>query len=283
MLAGDLGPEQRDRRRSADAAADGAAPVLIAAEQPVTDWLKPVSERPGCFRTDGVGHEQDVDLVPFYRLHRRRYAIYWDLFTPPEWEQRAAEIAAQQLQQRELEAATVGYVQPGEMQAERDANLQGENTTPARVMGRPGRRGSDWFSFDLPVDPEHPMALVITYNRDEWQDRTFQILVDDRCVGEQTIERRGPLRFFDVQYALPAEAVQGKQRVTVKFQATQGNEIGAVFGIRMIRADAQQGETASLAQHVGHVSALWPNVRAYGSRRADRFAGEMPDRTQQDH
>jgi hypothetical protein len=34
--------------------------------------------------------------------------------------------------------------------------------------------------------------------------------------------------------------VKGKQKVTVKFQATQGNEIGAVYGIRMIRADAER-------------------------------------------
>ena len=32
--------------------------------------------------------------------------------------------------------------------------------------------------------------------------------------------------------------------------------------------------TPSLAQHVGHVSALWPSVRAYGNRRASRFAGD---------
>ena len=105
-------------------------------------------------------------------------------------------------------------------------------------MSRPGRRGSKWFSFDLAVDPTHPMKLVVTYNHDEWQQRTFDISVDGVRVGQQTIERRGPLRFFDVEYAVPAETVKSKQKVTVKFQATQGNEIGAVFGLRMIRADS---------------------------------------------
>jgi hypothetical protein len=181
-----------------------------------------------------------VDFVPFYRLHRRTYGLYWDLFTPAEWEMRAAEIAAEREKQRQLEAATVGYVQPGEMQSERDAHMQGESTEPVRLMGRAGRRGAKWFSFDLPVDPTHPMVLVITYNHDEWQERTFEILVDGRRVGEQTLERRGPMRFFEVDYAVPADAAKGKPKVTVKFQATQGNEIGAVFGIRMIRADAER-------------------------------------------
>jgi hypothetical protein len=238
VLAGDLGPEPARRQRPRGGISPDDVPVFLAAEQPVAEWLKPIPDRPGCFRTDGVGREQEVEFVPFYRLHRRIYGIYWDLFTSAEWERRAAEIAAAQQRQRLLEAATIGYVQPGEMQAERDAQMQGEQTTPDRVMGRPGRRGSKWFSFELPVDPEHAMALVVTYNRDEWQDRTFDILVDGQRIGQQAIERRGPMQFFDVQYEVPPEIIDGKQKVVVRFEATQGNEIGAVFGLRMVRVDA---------------------------------------------
>jgi hypothetical protein len=32
--------------------------------------------------------------------------------------------------------------------------------------------------------------------------------------------------------------------------------------------------TPSLVQHIGHVSALWSRVRAYGNRRANRFIGD---------
>jgi hypothetical protein len=240
VLAGDLGPEESRRSRGGRGNPFEEVPVFVSAERPVTDWLKPVADKPGGFRTDGVGKDRDLDFVPFYRLHRRTYGIYWDLFTPQEWDKHAAEIAAEREKQRKLEAATVGFAQPGEMQAERDANMQGEATEPVRLMGRPGRRGSKWFSFDLAVDPAHPMALVVTYNHDEWQERTFDLFVDDTRVGQQTIERRGPMRFFDVEYPVPAGVVKGKQKVTVKFQATQGNEIGAVFGLRMIRADAER-------------------------------------------
>jgi uncharacterized protein len=235
VLAGDLGPEERPGGHEPD-----PVPVFVGADRPVTDWVKPVPDKPGEFRTDGVGRDREVDLVPFYRLHRRTYAVYWDLFTPAEWEKRAAEIAAQRETQRKLEAATVGFVQPGEMQAERDAAMQGEETEPERLMGRAGRRGSKWFSFDVPVDPAQPMALVVTYNHDEWQERTFDVLVDGQRVGEQTIERRGPVRFFDVSYPVPPELVKGKAKVTVRFQATRGNEIGGVYGIRMIRSNTER-------------------------------------------
>ncbi|MBP7054001.1 MAG: glycoside hydrolase family 127 protein [Phycisphaerae bacterium] len=246
VLAGDMGPEPewgpgRGRRRE-----QPEVPVFVAAERPVAEWLKPVADRPGCFRTDGVGRAtgsdqvSDVNFVPFYRLHRRTYAVYWDLFSQAGWEQRKAEYAAEQERQRKLQAATVAFAQPGEMQAERDFNYQGEDSFPDRVMGRPARRGRNWFSFDLPVEPAHPMALVVTYNTDEWRRRTFDILVDGQRVGDQVVERSGAPKFFDAQYAIPAEWVKDKKKVTVRFQATNGNEIAAVFGIRMIRADAEQ-------------------------------------------
>ena len=84
------------------------------------------------------------------------------------------------------------------------------------------------------------MAFVVTYNHDEWRERTFEILIDGRKLAEQTVPQRGPQRFFDVEYAIPAKLVRGKKKVAVRFQATGGNEIAAVFGIRMIRADAER-------------------------------------------
>ncbi len=231
VLAGDLGPEH-----GFDAWKPGAVPVFVGADKPVTEWLKPVPDKPGCFRSEGVGRDREVDFVPFYRLHRRTYGVYWDLFTPAEWTAKQAEYAAEQEVQRKLVAATVGFAQPGEMQPERDFNQQGEATSADRVAGRPCRRGTKWFSFDLPVDPSQPMALVVTYYSDEWRKRTFDILVDGERVGSQTTEKGGPVKFFDVTYPVPAALVQNKQKVTVRFEATGGNEIGAVFGVRMIRA-----------------------------------------------
>jgi hypothetical protein len=40
------------------------------------------------FRSDGVGRDRDVELVPFYRLHRRTYSSYWEVLTPAEYEKK---------------------------------------------------------------------------------------------------------------------------------------------------------------------------------------------------
>jgi hypothetical protein len=55
-------------------------------------------------------------------------------------------------------------------------------------------------------------------------------------VAEETVPASGVSRFFDVEYPLPAGVLEGKERVTVRFQAADGREIAAVYGIRMVRA-----------------------------------------------
>ncbi|HEX4946849.1 MAG TPA: DUF6805 domain-containing protein, partial [Blastocatellia bacterium] len=216
-------------------------PSLVAAERTPSAWIKAVADKPGAFRTVGAGREQDVDLVPFYRLHRRTYSVYFDLFTPAEWEKKAAALLAEQERQRKLEAATIAYVEAGEVYFERDFNQQGEETTSLRNQGRPGRSARKWFSYDIPVDPTHPLKLIATYHGEERANRTFEILMDGTRIGEQRIERHRPgsatKKFFDVEYAIPAAVVQGKQKVTVRFQATGGNETAGVFGVRVVRAE----------------------------------------------
>jgi len=162
------------------------------------------------------------------------------MFTPEEWKKKSEAYAAEQEKQKKLDAATVAFVQPGQMQTERDFNQQGEESSPVHLEGRYGRRATKWFSFDLPVEAGHPMGLLVTFSSEGRKKGSFDVLVDGKKVGEQSTERRSPeqeVRFFDVEYAIPAELIAGKQKVTVRFEAPAGGDIPGVFGIRMIRAD----------------------------------------------
>lgn len=157
-----------------------------------------------------------------------------------EWKEKSDAYAAEQEKQKKLEAATVAFAQPGQMQTERDFNQQGEESSPVQLEGRYGRRGTKWFSFDLAVEAGHPMELIATFSNDARRKGSFDILVDGKKVGEQSTERRSPeqdVRFFGVEYAIPSELVEGKQRVTVRFEASAGSDIPGVFGIRIVRAD----------------------------------------------
>jgi uncharacterized protein len=239
VLAGDLGPE---RRGPAD-----PVPSFVTSDKPVGEWLQPVADRLGVFHTVGVGKgndgtEKELEFLPFYRLHRRTYGIYFDLYSSDAWSKKLEELSAAQKKQQLLEAVTIGFIAPGDAEKEKAFNQQGEETNQDRGAGRPGRRGKKWFSYDLPVDSNKPIALVVTYNTDERGKRSVELFVDGQRVGEQSIDRSPPGsavgRFFEVEYKLPAELIKDKQKVTVKFQATGGNETATVFGVRTVRADA---------------------------------------------
>ncbi len=234
VLAGDLGPERRGGPLE-------PIPVFVT-DRPIAEWVKPVSDKPGNFRSVGRepgGKEKDVELVPFYSLHHRTYAVYWDVYTSEAWTRKAAELNAEEAKQRQLEAATIAYLQPGDPEKEKQFNQQGEETTVDRAMGRTARRGKKWFSFDLPVETT-ASSLLVTFFREERAKRSLEILLDGQRIGEQTIERYPPGsasgQFFDVEYTLSPELLKDKKKVTIRFQATGGNEIAGIYGIRLIRA-----------------------------------------------
>ncbi|MDX1675053.1 MAG: glycoside hydrolase family 127 protein [Longimicrobiales bacterium] len=54
-------------------------PALAAGADAVTRHVRPVSGRPLTFETVGIGRPQDVELIPYYRLHHERFNLYWEL------------------------------------------------------------------------------------------------------------------------------------------------------------------------------------------------------------
>ena len=233
VLAGDLGPDPGESRLAQSGPPE--IPALVAVGRPVDSWVKPAAQKPGSFRTEGVGRARDVDLVPFYRLHRRTYAAYWDLLTPSEYDAELSRLGAERERLRALEEATLVKVPVGVEEAEKPFNPQGEGERTLRADGwRPGRRAAKWFSYDVAIDAARPIALVVTYNSDTWVPRSSDVLVNGRRVGHQTQEPTSVSRFFDVEYAIPPEVVQGAPKLTVRFESTDGNETASVFGVRVI-------------------------------------------------
>jgi hypothetical protein len=111
------------------------------------------------------------------------------------------------------------------------------------VEGRYGRTATQWFSYDLPVDPAHPMTLIVTYSNENRGPSTCEVLVDGRKVGDQTGPRRTPeqlIRFFDVEYPIPADLIADKKKVIVRFQAANGRSTPSVFGVRIVRSDMER-------------------------------------------
>jgi hypothetical protein len=245
VLAGDLGPE---RARGERAMEPSSVPVLVRGPGPVSDWVHAVDQGSGRFVIRGAGRRPDpsdtpaeVTLVPFHELHRRTYTTYFDLFSPEEWERQKEVYAEEAERERRLDAATVAFVQPGEPASERRFRYRSsDEVVVGRIEGRPGRRGPGWFSLEIPLEPDRPLALICTYFSDDRRatPATFDILVDGVRLVTQEVGRSEPRTFFDVTTPIPDEMVAGKERIQLRFQAHEGSRIATVFGVRILRAGA---------------------------------------------
>lgn len=230
VLAGDLGPEQGFKPWEV-----GAVPTLAASGRDPREWLAPVAGQPGRFRTVGVGREQEVEMEPLHRLHRRSYTCYWDFCTPDGWASIAKRLAAEREERRRIETMTVAFVQPGEMQPERDFHFAGDRTWTDRVLGRPCRRAHGWFAFRMPAGTDEELSLLVTCWQDEWHDRRQRILVDGTVIATQDVKARREASFADIAFPIPAELTRGKREVTVRFEAPDKGETPGVFGVRLVR------------------------------------------------
>jgi DUF1680 family protein len=245
VLAGDLGPRREGR---ASRQAEAPVPVLVAGNRAVNEWVVPSGSRAGDFKAQQVarvpaqsGAPGDVALAPFYRTHRRTYSVYFDVLTPTEYEARGAEIVAERARMAKIEASTVGVVQIGDPTSERDANYQSsvQERPVARTNGRTSRAGAGWFSYDLPIDANHPMALVVTYFNELGLPPTtgnFQILVDGTSIARFE-PNASATNFYMTQYPLPSNLLTGKNKITVRFEGNGNGRIAPVFGVRTIRTD----------------------------------------------
>jgi hypothetical protein len=242
VLAGDLGAAPR---RGDDGDGDGVRaaapePVALVTERPVTDWLRPVAGKPGVFRSAGIartvssGSPIDVEFSPFFSMHRRTYAAYWDVLTPAELTARGRELAAERERVKALEAATIASVTIGDRESEKSFNQQGVETSVIRTDGRSGRRAIRWFSYDVPVNGQTMVTLVATYNSDQRRPRSFDVLIDGQKVASESQPQSSVSKFYEKEYVVPAELMRHKEKLTVRFEATNGLEVTPVFGVRLI-------------------------------------------------
>jgi len=232
VLAGELGPVE-----DPNAGEIMYVPVLLTSNKPVEQWVKSVPGRPNTFELFDVGRPRDVRIYPFYKMHDKRYTIYWDIFTEQEWAEKQKTYEGIQKEKLELEARTVDFVQPGEQQPEVDHNIQFEKSdTESQDQGRKSRRASDggWFSYDVKVVDE-PLILRVTYSRGRGEC-VFDIIVDGEKIAEQKLERDVNRQgHFDIDYKLTPELLKDKTKITVTFAARPGQSTGDVSGIRVLR------------------------------------------------
>lgn len=233
VLAADLG--------GVDKPFNSTEPALVGSD--IVGGIAAVNAAHGQFTTHGIGRPGDLTLVPFYSQYERRSAVYFKRFTEAEWKTEEATFIAEQARQRDLAARSVDVMYLGEMQAERDHDLQADVSWPGTYRGRNGReaRQGGYMSFKLKVARDglkpSPLVLQATYWGDDKCD--YDILIDGQKVTTVSHNAPHPGVFYDEEYAIPETATKGKTEVTLRLQPRQlRGGTGMIFGFRLFTAKA---------------------------------------------
>lgn len=229
VLAGRLGEQMPDPVFG--------TPVLLTDDKNVQNWISPVANQPLTFEMKGVGKPSDVQLIPFYRMYKEYYSVYWDFFTHADWSNRQAEYEAEKKRQGEIAARTIDFFRIGEMQPERDHNLKAsEKSYVSDAIGVNGRevRAGGYFSFEINVDSTINNNLLFTYLGDD-KDRKFDILAEGKLIKTEELTGGPTGKFYDREYKLPKEITGDKNRITIRIESNHGRTAGRIFGVRTIK------------------------------------------------
>ena len=208
-----------------------ASPVFVFDTPDFADRIERVGDGELRFRF------QDMELIPFFRVHRTRYMLYWPFSTPDQLDERRSIQARDEEARLLLESLTIDTVAPGEQQPESDHGFFGENTEAGVNAGRHWRHATGWFGYRL-NDPEgEAKDLRVDYFGAD-AGRTFTIELNGLVIAEVTLTgEQGPV-FHSLDYPLPEEALSaiddGKH--TLRFVAGEGSVAGGIYGVRLLRA-----------------------------------------------
>jgi len=213
-------------------------PIFVAKKPNFTQKIKRMDKTQLRFtiaKSSGLQNLNSAELIPFYRLHRSRYIVYWPYSSPVDLHQRQQFLAQQDAAQRALDELTIDEVSPGEQQPEVEHNYSGSGAETGVNFNRHWRHASEWFGYTL-ADPE----LNAKYLRiDYWgadSGRTFTIEMNGIRVAEVTSTGVGGAEFVSVDYPLAEKVVAAakKGRHEIRFVAAPGSIAGGIYGVRLL-------------------------------------------------
>jgi hypothetical protein len=144
--------------------------------------------------------------------------VYWDVFTPGEWIVQRNKYEAQKQYEKQLEARTTDVLRIGEMQPERDHDLNSEKSTTGTEHNLKWRMAEEdgYISFNMKIDPSALNTLVLTYWGMDNRGRIFDIYVNETRIATEDLNKFKQSRFYDIAYPVPQELTKYKLNASIR-------------------------------------------------------------------
>ena len=169
-------------------------------------------------------------------MYDQYYSVYWDVFSPDGWQRQQAAYEAERARVEALNKITVDYITLGEMQPERDHNLESHESRVGDFRGKKFRYAypNGYISFDMKVLAFDPVKLMMTFWGGDCGKDTFEILVDD--IRLQLFTPHGTDgNFIENVIDIPDTFTRGKETVRVTLKGHNRSRVTSIYNCRIIR------------------------------------------------
>lgn len=175
--------------------------------------------------------QEPIRLIPFFRLHDERYALYFRQADLSETEmiKKAAEEAESRA--NELANQTVDLIYPGEQQPESDHHIQYEQAETGIIHDRHFRRAKGWFSYELSTKEKGQILYILVSKEDKGQ---MKVLLNGQELTRQKVTfttENQPFHMLTYRLEQPLEA--GKH--LLKFLPNGTENTPAIVEIRLLK------------------------------------------------
>ena len=217
------------------------APMFLSKDgENLLNEIKPVEDKPLHFTGPKLFYPEtysELVLQPFYKIHEKRYSIYFKKQTPEGLAEVQRKLEEKQKAEAYLREITLDFVAPGEQQPESDHGILSENSNSGLNQNKHWRDATSWFSYDLRNKEAKAKTLRVTYFGKD-AGRNFKIMINGTVIAEPHLKGTRGNEFFEVDYTIPQELAANNEILTVRFEAEEGSTTAGIYGVRLLSIPA---------------------------------------------
>ena len=215
-----------------------ASPLFVSNNKNFMASIKPVPGKSLTFTAADVvkgKNSENIEFIPFFRLHDSRYMIYWPYVTPDNLSALQAATAAKENARLALDAITIDQVAPGEQQPESDHFFKAEGADTGLNKGMRWRHATSWMSYELNDKQHQAKTLRISFSTLD-AGRKFDLLVNDKLIESIILSGDAPQEIYSRDFAIPEKLVRTSNgKLVVKFVAHKDSVAGGLYGLRLLK------------------------------------------------
>lgn len=220
--------------------------VLIGEREKVLSRFQKMKVAGGQFIVSGLegpnGKLSEMTFVPLVSIvdsvASSEYVVRWKLLTKKEYANALYEEFKDEYN-RLLDKRTIDAVNTGEQQPEADHFMTCELSEIGNGHGEPWRKAHEggYFGYKMKTLGHDNLNLMLRCHGSKPLDERLDITIDGKPLTPNVTKRDRFGEFSNIEFAIPAEMLTGKELVDVRISGKSGTATDFIYYLRLVTPD----------------------------------------------